>query len=69
MKVKFNLDFISKFMSENNMDKVAFCKFCNISSRIYDKIFTQNLKFDVYEFYKIAVSMNVKTQDLLIYEK
>lgn len=68
--VKYYLDsqLVEKFMKENNLTKKAFCDLCGISVYILKRMLTNASQVGAFKVYKVAVTMNVKADDLIIRE-
>ena len=65
MQVMIDVDILKNFMKENKMSKCEFCKKCKISTLTFQKILNKSQSIRFNTIFKIARSMNIKTNDFL----
>ena len=63
-----NYEMIKRYEKENNLSSKQFCEKCNISWYAYSKIVKKEM-VKVRVIYKIAVLLDVKLMDLLLFNQ
>lgn len=66
MRENFNTNAIIKYIKENKLSKVAFCRKCNISLYKLNKLLNNNFNIRISAFINIYNNTNIKISDLFI---
>ena len=61
----YNLEYIEKYMKENNLTKTGFCKVCGFSYGVLQKILNQNTNIRSRYIVKIVKVLNIKVSDFM----
>ena len=57
-------EIIENYLKENNISKYKFCKLCNVSRNIFDKIMANDTNFGIKALFKIARILNIEAHEL-----
>ena len=63
--MKFKIELIEKYMKENNLTKIEFCKQCGITISALNRFLASDTSLRGHVLYKIVITINARAGELL----